>query len=49
VLTVRDDGQIFVAQPGQGIVLRSPNGFVCRKLVLNDSGELVIQHMPSCP
>ena len=49
ILTVRDDGQVYVAKPGQGIVLRSPDGFVCRKLVINNTGELVVQHMPSCP
>jgi hypothetical protein len=48
-LVVRDDGQIAVGRPGQGIVLKSPNGQVCRKLVINDAGELVVQSMPSCP
>lgn len=49
MLTVRDDGQISVGRPGQGIVLRSPNGLVCSKLVINDSGQLVVQPLPSCP
>jgi hypothetical protein len=49
LLTVRDDGQIAVGRPGQGIVLRSPNGLICRKLTINDSGELVMQNMASCP
>lgn len=48
-LTVRDDGQVYVARPGQGIVLKSPNGQICKKLVINDAGELVVQGMPSCP
>lgn len=47
--TVRDDGQISVGRPGQGIVLRSPNGLVCSKLVINDSGQLVVQPLGSCP
>ena len=47
--TVQDDGQLVVGRPGQGIVLRSPNGLVCRKLVIDDGGELVVQSMPSCP
>lgn len=47
--TVRDDGQIDVGRPGQGIVLKSPNGMVCRKLAINDAGELVVQPMGSCP
>jgi hypothetical protein len=48
-LTVRDDGQITVGRPGQGIVLKSPNGLVCRKLVIDDAGNLVVQAMGSCP
>ena len=49
MLTVRDDGQITVGRPGQGIVLKSPNGLVCRKLVIDDTGALVVQPMGSCP
>lgn len=49
ILSVRGDGQIAVGRAGQGIVLRSPNGLVCRKLTINDAGELVVQPMPSCP
>jgi len=49
LLTVRNDGQITVGQPGQGIVLKSPNGQVCRKLTIDDGGNLVVQNMPSCP
>ena len=49
MLTVRDDGQITVGVPGQGIVLKSPNGMVCRKLVINDAGELKVEPMGSCP
>lgn len=49
LLTVRNDGQVTVSQPGQGIVLKSPNGQICKKLTINDSGDLVVQPMPSCP
>lgn len=49
LLTVRNDGQIAVGQPGQGLVLKSPNGQVCRKLTIDNSGNLVVQPMPSCP
>ena len=49
ILTVRDDGQITVGKPGQGIVLKSPNGLVCRKLVINDAGEFKVEPMGSCP
>ncbi|HSK63424.1 MAG TPA: discoidin domain-containing protein [Pyrinomonadaceae bacterium] len=49
MLTVRDDGQITVGRPGQGIVLKSPNGLVCRKLVIDDAGNFIVQLMGSCP
>ena len=49
LLTVRNDGQVSVGQPGQGIVLKSPNGLICRKLTIDNSGNLVVQNMPSCP
>lgn len=49
IMTVRSDGQISADKPGQGVVLKSPNGFVCRKLTIDDSGELVVMPMPSCP
>jgi hypothetical protein len=47
--SVRDDGEISLGRPGQGIVLRSPNGQICKKLVINDAGDLVVQTMVSCP
>lgn len=49
LLTVRNDGQVSIGQPGQGIVLKSPNGQVCRKLSIDDSGNLVVAPMASCP
>jgi hypothetical protein len=49
MLTVRDDGQITVGRPGQGIVLKSPNGLVCSKLVIDNAGALVVQPLGSCP
>jgi hypothetical protein len=49
LFSVRNDGEVTVAQPGQGIVLKSPNGQICKKLTIDDSGELVVQTMPSCP
>lgn len=47
--TIRDDGQVSLDRPGQGVVLKSPNGMVCKKLTINDAGELVVQAMPACP
>ena len=49
LFTVRNDGQVSVGQPGQGIVLKSPNGQVCRKLTIDDAGNLVVRVMTSCP
>jgi hypothetical protein len=46
---VRNDGQVSVGQAGQGIVLKSPNGQICKKLTIDDNGELVVKAMPSCP
>lgn len=49
LFTVRNDGQVTVSQPGQGIVLKSPNGQICKKLSIDDNGELVVKPMSSCP
>ncbi|HSE17309.1 MAG TPA: discoidin domain-containing protein [Pyrinomonadaceae bacterium] len=49
MLTVRGDGEVSLGRPGQGIVLKSPNGKICRKLTIDDSGNLVVQPMGSCP
>lgn len=49
LFTVRNDGQVTVSQPGQGIVLKSPNGQICKKLTIDDNGDLVVKPMPSCP
>jgi hypothetical protein len=49
LFTVRNDGQVSVGQAGQGIVLKSPNGQICKKLTIDDNGDLVVKAMPSCP
>lgn len=48
-MTVRDDGQVSVDRPGQGVVLKSPNGLVCKKLTIDNDGNLVVAPMGSCP
>lgn len=48
-LTVRDDGQVSVDRPGQGVVLKSPNGLICKKLTIDNDGNLVVAPMGSCP
>ena len=49
MMTVRDDGQVSVDRPGQGVVLKSPNGLVCKKLTIDNDGNLVVAPMGSCP
>lgn len=49
MMTVRDDGQLSVDRPGQGVVLKSPNGLVCKKLTIDNDGNLVVAPMGSCP
>ena len=36
------NGHILVGSPGQGLILRSPNGATCRLLTINDVGLLII-------
>jgi len=49
LLTVRGDGQISVDKAGQGIVLKSPNGLVCKKVTIDNGGNLVLAPMAICP
>jgi hypothetical protein len=49
LLTVRGDGQISVDKAGQGIVLKSPNGLVCKKLTIDNGGNLLLVPMAICP
>jgi hypothetical protein len=41
-------GDIHVTDPGQGIILKSPNGTVCRLLSINDLGAMVLT-VVTCP
>jgi hypothetical protein len=34
-------GNIYIGSPGQGLILRSPNGSICRILTVNNFGNLV--------
>jgi hypothetical protein len=36
-------GNVSVTGPGDGVVLKSPNGSLCRHLGINDSGEVVLR------
>jgi hypothetical protein len=41
-------GDVYVSNPGSGIILKSPNGSVCARLSLSDGGALVTTGM-ACP
>jgi hypothetical protein len=41
-------GEIHVTDPGQGIILKSPNGTVCRRLSIDDLGAMVLTNV-TCP
>ncbi len=36
-----DGGDIYVGSPGQGIILKSPDGLLCVRLTVNNAGQLV--------
>ncbi len=35
------DGDIYVSSAGRGIILKSPDGSVCKKLTIDNSGNPV--------
>ena len=41
-------GNILVGTPGQGIILKSPDGLACRLLSINNAGAMVLANTP-CP
>lgn len=41
-------GSIYVGSAGEGIILKSPNGNVCRQLTINDSGGMALFAI-TCP
>lgn len=41
-------GNLIVTSPGQGIILKSPNGATCKLLTLNDAGALALATI-ACP
>jgi hypothetical protein len=43
-----NQGDIYVGSPGQGIILKSPNGATCRKMTINNAGNPVSTAVP-CP
>jgi hypothetical protein len=43
-----NQGDIYIGSPGQGIILKSPNGNTCRKMTINNAGNPVSTAVP-CP
>ncbi len=41
-------GNILVGTPGQGIILKSPNGLTCKLLSIDDAGAMVLANA-TCP
>ena len=41
-------GDILIGAPGAGIILKSPNGALCRKLTVDNAGALVTTAI-ACP
>jgi len=41
-------GDILVGSPGQGIILKSPSGTICRLLTIDDNGAMVLNTI-ACP
>jgi len=39
-------GNILVGTPGQGIILKSPNGTTCRLLSIDNAGNLITSVTP---
>jgi hypothetical protein len=41
-------GNLLVGSPGQGIILRSPDGSTCRLLTITNAGDLTLTGV-ACP
>ena len=46
--SVNSNGRLLIAAPGEGLILKSPNGLVCAKLTIDNSGTLTSTIVP-CP
>jgi len=46
--SVNEAGRVLIASPGEGIILKSPNGLVCSKLTIDNAGVLGSTVVP-CP
>jgi len=41
-------GNVLVGSPGQGIILKSPNGGICKLLSIDNAGAMVLTTI-ACP
>jgi hypothetical protein len=41
-------GDVYVSQAARGLILKSPNGLICRRLLIDDSGNLATVAL-ACP
>jgi hypothetical protein len=42
-------GNIYVGTPGQGVILKSPNGVTCRLLTIDNMGNFALLTVSPCP
>ena len=43
-----DGGDLYVLAPGKGIILKSPDGAICKRVMIDNSGALQAVEIP-CP
>ena len=43
-----DGGNLLIGSPGQGLILRSPGGLVCRSIGIDNAGAMTVQTV-TCP
>jgi hypothetical protein len=43
-----ENGNILIAAPGQGLILRSPSGTVCKSIGIDNAGAMTVQTV-TCP
>lgn len=43
------NGNILIGSPGQGLILKSPDGTKCTKLEIDNNGDLQINKLAACP
>lgn len=44
-----EDGDVYLKNPTKGIILKQPNGLKCRRITVDDSGNLIVSDPFDCP